>query len=119
MGKVIVHNIKVYAYHGCLPEEAIIGSDYKVDVTVEADLLPASISDDLSDTVDYVHINTIVKEEMKIKSKLLEHVAKRIIDRVFLEMSLVQWAEVSVSKVNPPIGGDVEMVTVVLNSKRI
>lgn len=119
LGKVIVRTIKVYAYHGCLPEESIIGSDYTVDVSLEADLLPASISDHLSDTVDYVHINAIVKEEMKIKSNLLEHVAKRIMDRILVELPAVQWVEVSVSKINPPISGDVEMVTIVLNSKRI
>jgi dihydroneopterin aldolase len=65
-----------------------------------------------------VLINHIVKEEMRISSKLLEHVAKRIIDRIFLEVKMVKKVTVSVSKINPPIGGDVEMVTVVLSSKR-
>ena len=118
MGKVKVENIKVYAYHGCLKEETAIGSEYRVDVWVNADLSKASISDDLSDTVDYVHINHMVKEEMNIPSKLLEHVAKRIIDRILQELETVKKVEVSVSKINPPIGGDVEMVTVVLSSKR-
>lgn len=119
MGKVTLYNIKIYAYHGCLSAETLIGSDYRVDITVEANLFPASISDVLSDTVDYVHIHTLVKEEMSVASKLLEHVAKRIMDRIFYELESVDWVEVSVSKINPPIGGDVEMVSVVLNSKRI
>ena len=66
MGKVKVENIKVYAYHGCLKEETRIGSEYLVDVSVKANLSKASKSDDLSDTVDYVHINHIVKKEMKM-----------------------------------------------------
>ncbi len=119
MGKVTLYNIKTYAYHGCLSEETLIGSDYRIDITVGADLVSASISDVLSDTVDYVRINAIVKDEMSVASKLLEHVAKRIMDRIFYELKLVDWVEVSVSKINPPIGGDVEMVSVVLNSKRI
>lgn len=118
MGKIKVENIKIYAHHGCLREEEIVGSQYLVDVTVNANLQEASNSDDLSDTVDYVHINHIVKEEMKVPSRLLEHVAKRIIDRIFEEVSIVRKAEVSVSKINPPIGGDVEKVTVVLKEKR-
>lgn len=118
MGKVKVENIRVYAYHGCLKEETTIGGEYRVDVRVNADLSKASVSDDLSDTVDYVHINHIVKEEMKVPSKLLEHVAQRVINRVFLEIQLVSKTTVSVSKINPPIGGDVEMVTVELSSKR-
>ena len=118
MGKVKVENIKVYAYHGCLKEETTIGSLYRVDVWVNANLSKASMSDDLLDTVDYVHINHIVKEEMKVPSKLLEHVVQRIINRIFLEIKLVSKTKVSVSKINPPIGGDVEMVTVELSSKR-
>ncbi|MDO6818132.1 dihydroneopterin aldolase [Zobellia sp. 1_MG-2023] len=118
MDKVKVNNIRVYAHHGCLEEETAIGSEYLVNVSVDANLTKASISDRLSDTVDYVHINHIVKEEMKVPSKLLEHIGKRIIDRIFDEIQIVQKAEVEVSKINPPIGGDVEKVTIVLKEKR-
>ena len=117
MGKIRLNNIRVHAWHGCLKEESIIGSDYSVDLEVSADLTHPSSSDKLSDTVDYVHLNNIVKEEMAQKSKLLEHVAKRILNRVFQELPAVQTAEISVSKINPPIGGDVESVTVVLSAK--
>lgn len=118
MGKIKVENIRVYAHHGCLKEETSIGSDYLVNIAVRSDLKKASKSDDLRDTVDYVHINYIVKEEMKVPSKLLEHVGKRIIDRIFLEIPMVKIVEVSVSKINPPINGDVEKVTVTLKEKR-
>lgn len=118
MGKVKVKNIRVYAYHGCLKEETSIGSEYRVDVCVNANLSKASLSDNLLDTVDYVHINHIVKEEMKVPSKLLEHVVQRIINRIFLEIQLISKTKVTVSKINPPIGGDVEMVTVELSSKK-
>ena len=118
MGKVKLENIKAYAHHGCLPQETDIGSDYLVNVSVKTDLSKASTSDQLKDTVDYVHINKIVKQEMAIPSKLLEHVAKRIIDRIFSELPTVDKAKVSVSKINPPINGDVEQVTVSLNKKR-
>lgn len=119
MGKITVRNIRVYAHHGCLKEESIIGSDYLVTIEIYADLHQASVSDNLEDTVDYVLINRVVKEEMQISSKLLEHVSKRILDRIFKEMKSVTKALVSVSKVNPPINGDVEMVTVTLKKKRI
>ncbi|WP_298478286.1 dihydroneopterin aldolase [uncultured Maribacter sp.] len=118
MGIIEVTNIKVYAYHGCLNEETIIGSDYLVNVSVKADLIKAATSDNLKHTVDYVHINHIVKEEMAIAAKLLEHVANRIIQRILLEINIVKEVIVSVSKINPPIGGDVEKVTITLNSKR-
>ncbi|MGB5942531.1 MAG: dihydroneopterin aldolase [Leeuwenhoekiella sp.] len=111
-------DIKVYAYHGCLIEEGQIGSDYRVDFRVEANLDQAAISDALSDTVDYVHLNRIIKEEMAQRAKLLENVCKRILDRTFEELPQVDHAEVEVSKINPPIGGDVASVSVTLSKKR-
>ncbi|MFD1293115.1 dihydroneopterin aldolase [Lutibacter holmesii] len=118
MGTIKVKNIRVYAYHGCLIEEGKIGSDYRVDVAVKANLSKSAVSDDLADTVDYVHLNKIVKEEMAIRSKLLEEVAKRILDRILAEISIVKLAKVEVSKLNPPIGGNVAMVTIEMSKKR-
>ena len=118
MGVIKVENIRVYAYHGCLVEESKIGSDYSVDVKVKANLEKSSKSDKLKDTVDYVHLNKIVKEEMAIRSELLEHVVDRILHRIFDEILMVTAATVSVSKINPPIGGNVEKVTVIRKKNR-
>jgi len=118
LGIIKVNNIKLYAFHGCLEEEAKIGSWYRVDVAVKADLKKSAKTDDLSDTVDYVHLNQIVKEEMAIRSKLLEEVAQRILNRFFKELKMIQKATVSVSKINPPIGGNVEEVVIILTKKR-
>ena len=115
MGKIKLNNIRLHASHGCLKEESIIGSDYRVDIEITTDLSKASITDQLQDTVDYVHLNKIIKEEMAIKSKLLEHVVQRILNRFFSEINTISNATVSVSKINPPIGGDVESVTVTLS----
>lgn len=118
MGKIQVNNIKLYAFHGCLDEEAKIGSEYRVDLEISANLQNSAQSDELIDTVDYVHLNFIVKEEMAIRSKLLEHVAKRILDRIFSELAMVKKATISVAKINPPIGGNVEEVAIILSKKR-
>lgn len=112
MGSIRLKNIKIFAYHGCLDEEGRIGSDYRIDLKVQGDLSRSAKTDALQDTIDYVHLNKIVKEEMSIRSKLLETVAERILNRVLKEILLVQKATVDVSKINPPIGGNVEMVTV-------
>lgn len=112
MGKIRVTNIRAYAHHGCLSEETAIGSDYRVDIEIEANLSNSAQTDKLSDTVDYVLLNRIVKEEMAIPSALLETVCERILVRFFKEEALIASATVAVSKLNPPIGGDVEMVTV-------
>lgn len=111
-------NIRAYSFHGCLTEEGKIGSDYRIDLSIKADLKKSAKSDELADTVDYVHLNKIVKEEMSIPSKLLEQVVERILKRIFKEIKMVQKATVTVSKINPPLGGDVEMVSVKSTKKR-
>lgn len=118
MGIIKVENIRIFSYHGCLKEETKIGSDYRVDLEVEANLQTSAKTDKLSDTVDYVFLNRIIKEEMAIASHLLETVAKRILNRIFNEDKLVKKATVWVSKLNPPIGGDVARVTIKMTKKR-
>ena len=72
----------------------------------------------MKDTVDYVLLNKIVVEEMAIRSHLLEHVAHRIITRVFAAVPSISRILLAVSKLNPPIGGDVEAVTIELEEYR-
>lgn len=118
MDTIKLKNIRTFSYHGCLVEEGKIGSDYSVDLEIKADLKKSMSTDELEDTVDYVHLNKIVTEEMAIRSKLLEHVARRIMNRVFDEIPAVVHVSLWVSKLNPPIGGDVESVTIQIEESR-
>lgn len=116
MGVIILENIKIYSNHGCLEEEARIGSDYLVDLEAHADFSKACVSDNLMDALDYVTLNRIVKEEVGIRSKLLEHVCQRILDRIGQEITTVTYAKIKLSKLNPPIGGHVEKVSIILEN---
>jgi len=118
MGTIKLKNIRTYSYHGCLIEEGKIGSDYSVDLEVKTNLNKCSLSDDLKDTIDYVLLNQIVVEEMAIRSNLLEHVAQRIIRRVLKEVATISYVKLGVSKLNHPIGGDVEAVTIEMEESR-
>lgn len=89
-----------------------------MDLKVKANLKKATNTDQLGDTVDYVLLNKIVKEEMSVPSKLLEQVAQRILNRILLELEIVEKAKVKVAKINPPLGGDVERVSVELTKRR-
>ena len=118
MHKILLENVRVFTNHGCLTEEELIGSEYRVDLEVTTDLTKSSQTDDLNDTVDYVYLNKVIKEQMAIRSKLLEQVAKRILNRIFEDEPMVEEATVKVSKINPPLGGDVEKVTIQMTQKR-
>ena len=118
MGVIKVSGIKLYAHHGCHPEEEIIGGWYEVDIEAEADIFSAVKSDKLLDTIDYSLINDIVRREMNIRSKLVEHVAGRIADSLLKEISRIEEVKVKVSKLNPPVSGEVERFSVEIKEKR-
>ena len=109
-----VNGIKLYAFHGCLPEESKIGGNYIVDLTITTDFTGAATTDELIKTVDYVVVNQIVKEEMSVPSKLIEHVGQRIINRIKQEVKNIDALRVKVTKVCPPINGDVDNVAIII-----
>ena len=107
-----INGIKLYAFHGCLPEEEKIGGHYVVDVMLNTDFTSASLTDHLSETIDYVDVNRIVEEEMAIRSKLIEHVGQRIVQRLKNEFPTIFTVRLKVTKLSPPINGDVDSVAI-------
>ena len=114
MGKIYVNDIRTYAFHGCMKEEAAIGTHYRIDIEVETDLKPSAISDDLMDTVDYVSLTEIVLEEMAVRAKLLEVVLYRIVNRAFTMHKTITSVRLTIAKLNPPINANVASVAVSL-----
>ena len=118
MVEIYLKNVRCYCFHGCLKEESIIGSEYLVNLWAKGALGKASLTDKIDDAIDYVFLNKVIVEEMSIPSKLLETVAERILNRALNEDKRIQKITVSVSKICPPINGDVESVAVKLSKKR-
>lgn len=116
--KITIENMEVYAFHGCYAEEQIVGNRFLVSLSYVCHLKEATESDDINDTVSYLDIYRLVREEMAITSHILEHVSKRIIDRILKEYPLVDELEVTISKCNPPLGGLVEKVSVTMSGSR-
>ena len=116
MGKIHINGMRFYAYHGCMEQETKIGGEYMVDVVISTDLNPSADSDNLDQTVDYCAVWTLVSEEMKTSSKLIEHVCKRIIVSLTKNLSLIEAVEVKVTKFAPPIDGDCKSVSVTLEA---
>jgi len=111
MGLITVEGIRVFAYHGHLPEEAILGGHFIVNVWVEADTVEVEKTDYLNHTVDYVKIIAIVKEQMAIRSNMIEHSAKRIVDAI-LTLDKVKKVTVELEKVLPPIDATFDKISV-------
>ena len=118
MDEIHLKNIRIYAYHGCMEEEKKIGSDYLVNLVVQADLSLSCKSDKLKDTVDYVALLDIVKNQMKIRANLLENVADRVVNKIICKFPSVRKAVVKIAKLNPPINGDIDEVVIRREKKR-
>lgn len=114
MSKIFLENVRIYAYHGVLPEENIIGTYYILNVELHTDLWKAAESDDLNDTISYADINQIIHDEMKIKSKLLEHVAGRIISRIHDEFPQIDYIKLKITKTAPPMQGEMSGASIEL-----
>lgn len=114
MGRISLEDMEFYAYHGCFAEEQIIGGKFLVTVKIKTDTSEAEETDNLSKTINYQEIYALVKKEMEIKSKLLESVASRIAESVKTHFPEVKKVSVKVSKINPPVGGKMAAVSVLV-----
>lgn len=114
MSKIFLEDVKIYAYHGVLPEENIIGTYYILNVEIHTDLWDAAASDDLNDTISYADINEIIHDEMKIQSKLLEHVAGRIITKINEKFSQISYIKLRITKTSPPMKGEMKGASIEL-----
>lgn len=103
--KLYINDIECYSYHGCIEEEGKIGQRFMVDLEIEMDFSKAVESDELSNTADYVVLHDLVRREMAIRSKLIEHVAGRILRSLKLAYPTVKKCSVRISKFNPPVNG--------------
>lgn len=104
--KIYLRNVRFHAFHGVLPQEGIVGNDYLVNLVLDYDFSSAMKTDDLQRTLNYAEVYQKVREEMAVPSKLLEHVAGRIAHRLFSDFPEIQKLQLSITKVNPPMGAD-------------
>ena len=104
--KIYLRNVRFHAFHGVLPQEGIVGNDYLVNLVLDYDFSSAMKTDNLEGTLNYAEVYQKVREEMAVPSKLLEHVAGRIAHRLFSDFPEIQKLQLSITKVNPPMGAD-------------
>lgn len=114
MGLIEIEGMKFNAFHGHFEAEQIVGNEFIVSLKIETDCYKAAESDNLEDALNYQTAYEMVKKEMSITSHLLEHVAQRILNSLYNRFTSIQNAEVKISKMNPPMGGEIEKVSVTL-----
>ncbi|HOP04183.1 MAG TPA: dihydroneopterin aldolase [Tenuifilaceae bacterium] len=118
MAIIEIENMEFFAYHGCYKEEQVVGNQFIVNLTLKTSSTEAEKSDRLKDALNYQQAYQIVKKEVAVTSHLLEHLCARILDSLFEQLELLEDATVKVSKMNPPMGGKMERVSVTLSRSR-
>ena len=112
MGRIAINGMRFYAHQGCFDEERAIGTHFVVDICMEVDTRAAEVSDNIADTVNYLEVYQVVKREMETPSNLLERVARRVGEAVMSQFTDTMSVVVKISKLNPPLGGQMESVSV-------
>lgn len=118
MAIIELEEMEFYAYHGCFKEEQIVGNRFTVNAELTTDIDIPAKTDNITDAVNYVEVYRIIKEEIAITSHLLENVASRMTNRIFDEFPSIENIRLKISKVNPPMGGKMKQVSVILNKRR-
>lgn len=118
MNKIILENMEFHAFHGCLEFEQKLGNTFIVSVSMDLDTSHAGKTDELDHTLNYQLVYDVIRGQMEMPSKLIEHVGQRILDSLFNGFPQINALEVKLSKLNPPLGGKVEKVTIKLSKRR-
>lgn len=115
---IFLKEIRCYAYHGVAPQENLIGNEYVIDLKLKVDISQASQTDEVADTVSYADVHELIKAEMAVPSKLLEHVGGRMAAKLFEEFPAIEEIELRLSKRNPPMGADIDTAGIELHCSR-
>ncbi len=117
--KLSISRLKVYAYHGVLPQEQTVGANFYLTIQAEVDADDAALrDDDLRGTVSYAEVIASATEEMQIRSRLLENVVFRIARRLLADFPRIAEVTVSLEKENPPLRAHAESIGVGLTLTR-
>lgn len=105
-GYVFLQDVRFHAFHGVMPQESKVGADFLVNLRIGYPLGKAMESDEVADTLNYAEVYALVAQEMKQPSKLLEHVAGRIVQTISRRFPLVTSIDLTLTKLNPPMKAD-------------
>lgn len=119
MAKIQIEGMAFYARHGCFEEERTIGTHFEADCELHYNAAAAAASDDLNQALDYQKVYALIRQEMEKPSALLEHLARRILEALRANFAALTYAEIKISKLQPPLGGNIRKVSVVMNTEEI
>ncbi len=119
MHKVLLEGMLFHARHGFFEEENRIGGKFEVNAEITTNFSESMRSDEIDGTIDYSKVHELIADEMKTPSKLLEHLGSRIIDKIYSAFPQAENIKLKISKLNPPISGEIERVSISIEEARV
>ena len=115
---ISLNDLRLHAYHGVQPQERRCGNIFIVNLRLETDITKAAETDHIDDALNYAEVYEAVKAEMDIPSALLEHVAMRIVRRLFHDFPQIETIQLKLEKQNPPMNADICSAAVEIDVER-
>ena len=108
--------VNFFAFHGLHEEEGKTGNEYEVDLAVKY-IAAVKKTTRIEETINYVRLFEIVKQEMEQPRNLLETIAMAITEKIQEQFSQVKEIEVRINKKNPPISNFSGSVAVIYTKR--
>lgn len=104
--QVLLKDIRLFAHHGVLPQERAVGAYFILNIALDTDFSQAMTTDELTATISYADVFHVVRQEMAVPSRLLEHVAGRICQALLHHFPTAHAVHLELLKENPPMGAE-------------
>lgn len=115
---ITLNEMHFFAHHGVSLQETLVGNEFTVNLRLRADIRRALSTDCVTDTVNYADVYNVIQAEMEQPSRLLEHVAGRIVKQLFSNFPLIESIELKLEKRNPPMGADIASAGIEIHIQR-
>ena len=117
MDYIKITGLKIYAYHGVLPEEQKNGQDFIINARLFYSMKKAGMSDDLNDALNYAEVCEFIgKTFTENRFDLIEAAAEYLCRKLLLEFPVLAEIELELRKPHAPI--PMEFADVSVNMRR-
>jgi len=117
--RILLAGMVFHGHTGVLASEKRDGQDFIIDMELRMGRIPACLTDDLADTVDY---GTVFRETASIvesnEDDLIERLAERIAQAVLTGHAAVRSVSVTVKKPMAPVDGRFDHMAVAIERGR-
>lgn len=113
-----IKDLEIFAKHGVLKEENVLGQKFLVSADIYGDLKKAAENDDISLSTDYAQVCIRINEFLNENTfALIETAAQKTAETILLDFPLAEKVDVEIKKPWAPVGLPLDYVSVKISEK--